>query len=387
MKKPAERVLSVTSHGGLPGFEALEDDWRRLTAADNRYWIQYRFFRELIRHSLHGAGGIFCLALRDHDSRIAAIVPLRETLVPVRRLAFRCAELLGSTFDDVTCQASSAGFPLAGTVAPRDVLRAVQAELRRRPGAPPSLLLLGRLCANSPELSGALEISGQSQPHVSMGGYKWLDVSRDFSAVHGALAGKFRISLRSCRRNLAALGTVERKIITPRDNGFSEEFETFLNIESSGWKGTSGTATGLLVNTVPNQRKFLRAIAEEMDVGCPEIHSLTLNGRPIAAQFWLRFRSTRVAFKIGYLEEFARFQPGHLLVEDIVRMSCEDPTLTAIDFVSDAPWLDKWRVSFEAHHHHYLPVKSTAGAFADLLLRLPSAEQLRRRIGLPSGSG
>ncbi len=374
-----------TTHVGLAGYEALESDWRRITGHDHRYWIQYDFFLELLRNSVWKADDLLIVAHRDLSGAIVAIVPLRMTMLPIRRMQFRCAELIGSTFDDVSCQASSADFPAVSVDAAEQALLAV-VRLLRRTQPSPSLLLLGRLAEQSRALHAALRLHRRTHPHVTNGGAKWLSTDRPFRDLQASLSGKFKISLRSCRRNLNTLGNVDIGVSRPGDASYEADFQEFLKIEASGWKGTGGTGTGLLVNHMQHQREFLQSVAFNAVEAAPEIHWMTLDGKCIASQFWMRYASTRVAFKIGYLEEFARFQPGHLLVEHILRMSCEDPEIQSVDFVSDAGWLDKWRAQFSPRYYHYLPVRPIVGRIADIMLRLPSREQTRHWIGERRGA-
>ena len=120
-------------------------------------------------------------------------------------------------------------------------------------------------------------------------------MDRPFAELKKALSGKFKISLRSTRRNLEALGPVEFGTTLRGDANFDRVFEEFLRIEASGWKGAEGTGTGLLVNATSNQRDFLTALAKRADVSTVELHWLSVNGECIASQLWMREGSCRVA--------------------------------------------------------------------------------------------
>ncbi len=378
---PATRGrTSVTLHHGLAGLRALKMDWVRLTRTDRRYWISFAFFEESVVHSKAGEDGIVFVACRNGVGRVTAIVPIRMRTLPVRRIPFQCAELAGSSFDDVACQASSADFPAESTPDAEAALRAVVKMLKASPSKP-SLLLLGRVTKDGNALPAALAVHGKPRAHAQVGGAKWIDVNRPFIELQRALSGKFRISLRSSKRNLRALGNLEFRATTRSDPHFANDFQEFLRIEASGWKGTEGTWTGLLVNPVQNQRAFLEAVAFRNDLAEAEVHSLRLNGTLIASQLWLRAGEARVAFKIGYREEFAKFQPGHLLTEHVLAESCADPELKVVDFVSDASWLDKWRVTVAHHYFHYLPVRPVHGMIASMLLTVPPLSDLREHVG------
>jgi CelD/BcsL family acetyltransferase involved in cellulose biosynthesis len=369
----------VTLARGLAGVHAVRDEWHRLTVSDGRYWMQYSFAEESLRHSPLGTDNLLTVVCRDRHGVARAILPLRLVPLQIRRVRVRGIELVGSTFDSVSHQASSTDFPADSVESAIRVLRATRdALLRLRPM--PSLLLLGRLGADSVALNAGIQSGSLLLAPEESGGAKTIAVDRPFAALQSELSGKFRISLRSSRRNLHALGDVQFGTARRSDADFTARFAEFLRIEASGWKGQSGLCSGLLADPMQNQREFFEAIAARADVGDIEIHWLTLNGRCIASQLWLRHQRTRVAFKIGYLEEYARYQPGHLLTEHVLRQSCEDPVLREIDFVSDAAWLDKWRARVSPHYYCYLPISRLHGALAGLMLRTPTAEQIRHAL-------
>jgi CelD/BcsL family acetyltransferase involved in cellulose biosynthesis len=366
-------VLNV--HRGLEGFAALQESWRRLTAHDERYWMQYPFYEEMIRRLPFGSEQVTTYSVSDETGAIVAILPVRTGMVRVRRIPFQCAELLGGNFDEVTCTASSVDFPAASAPAAEIALQLVMGALRaQRPT--PSLLLIGRVAAASNALAAALRVHGKKVSHAVVGGSKWLSVDRPFADIQTSLGKKFRASLRKSRQELSVVGTTEFGVTTRCDSTFDTAFDEFLEIEASGWKGAAGTATGLLVNPSSWQRAFLEAIARRPDAAPIEFHWIKVDGQMIASQLWMRTGSCRVVFKVGYREAFARYQPGHLLLEHVLRDSCADASLRTIDFVSDGSWFDKWRAAFSSWHFHYLPVARLRGAIAGGLLSIPSSSAL-----------
>ena len=372
----AGSALQVTAHRGLDGFLALRSAWERNTRSDTRYWMRFAFYEQMVRDLPGGSEQVTTWAVADAGGQVRAIVPVRPVSVMIRRVPFRGVELLGGTFDPVLYQASSSDFPVESSELAADSLRAVVRALRAQP-KPPAVLLLGRTTAGSHALTAALAVQQRATSHAVHGGAKWLSVDHPFEAVLAPLAKKFRASLRKGHRDLAALGTLEFGTTTRESPDFDEAFASFLEIEASGWKGTSGTATGLLVNEHDDQRRFLETIARRTDCAPIEVHWMKLDGRHVASQLWMREGTTRVVFKVGYREEYARFQPGHLLLEYVLRTSCEDPDLRTVDFLSDGGWFDKWRAEFMPWHYHYIPVSRIRGALAGGLLALPSIAQLR----------
>ena len=105
---------------------------------------------------------------------------------------------------------------------------------------------------------------------------------------------------------------------TTRDpESLSRSFEQFLEVEASGWKGASGTATAILLDT--KLQAFYRQLMETFgqDGRC-EINQLQIDGRIAAAQFALIAGETLSLLKIGYDQHFVDVAPGQLLLAHTV---------------------------------------------------------------------
>lgn len=371
--------LHLTAHRGLEGLQALRDDWLRLTEADERYWLSFAWQEAYLRNCFGAANDVVYYALRDDQGRVLAILPMEPTTAFVRRVPFSCLQIVGSLGNGITFLASGADFPADSPTVAAEALRQLISGLRGRPNAP-ALVLIGRASMESTALIAARLLGVPSHAQVAVGGWRWLDVNRPYERVSASLSGKFKISLRSCHRNLAATGNVSVGCSTVGGPSFDNDYREFLTVESSGWKGVEGTRSGLLVDPTTNQRRFIETLARPEGALSAEVHWMRLNGNVIAAQLWFRYRHTRIAFKIGYLEEFAKYQPGHLLLAHIIRESCTDPTIRSIDFISGFAWLDKWRCETTPHHYCYIPVRPLLGRLASALLRLPTFEGLQARV-------
>lgn len=116
-----------------------------------------------------------------------------------------------------------------------------------------------------------------------------------------------RKSLMRSRRWLERQGKVSFRLrrVQPGD---VEPIETFLHLESLGWKGTCGTA---LASRAADEKFFVamvNALAEQENVIFGE---LSIDGRVIASTCNLLARDTLFAFKIGWDPQFGRGNPGH----------------------------------------------------------------------------
>lgn len=374
----------IQVYRGLAGFLELEADWRALTSHDNRYWIQFPFYRELVKHSRYDLNTISFIAVRNNERESVAIIPVREVTLTIRRVAFCGLELLWSQHKDIDIFASSTDFPLAAGYSPEE---AVARLLSTLPSLFPrvSLLHFGRLCIQSntfaslTSLGKAIRYSINTASHEADNGFKTLDVNRDFSLIQASLDHRFQKSLRSARKRLAEYGPVSCEFVTASEPHFNNAFHNFLAVESSGWKGQSGSSTSLLANQTQSQRQLIESLNTSRSNDCAEIVSLKVGDEVIASNYCWRSGKTRATMRIGYLEKYSHYQPGHLLTKEIVKSSCSDPSIDTIDFVSNAHWLHKWPTVGNPHYQFYLPVKTVQGYFAKALLGLPSKSELRER--------
>lgn len=368
-------ALEVTVYRGLEGLEKLEHDWRRITSSDCRYWIQYSFFREIIRNAHFGAHNVIFFAAKDKAGAIQAVVPTRPVELIIRRVRFWGLELIGSSITETTWQMSSVDFPISLAVSAADVLRAVVRE-SKQVSSRFGLLFVGRTTMESNAYGAINDLGRMAILSEVDDGHKKLNVDCSYSNIQSSLSSRFRSSLRSCFRKLASTGDVQFFRYTPSDPEFGARYLEFLKIEDSGWKGPSGSRTSLLSTEVQEEKHFFDALTHIDKGATAELFTMTVGGKPIAAQLWWRCNNTRATFRLAYLEEYSQYKPGHLLFEHILKMCCEDPSITEVDFVSDAGWLDVWRFSRELHYQYYLPIKPLQGWLARCLLSIPSKDTL-----------
>lgn len=371
----AGHALSV--HTGLNGLAELEADWKRIAIADTRYWCSYEFYYAFVRHSARNAADIRFFAVRDAADRVVAIFPVRSARQVIRRVAFRCLELPGSGMEPLDHVASSTDLIAESAESAAVALRMVVRELRRDRGSP-SLLLLGRIT----DKSWALSVGGYglrtAPPRSEYSGFWWIDVDRPFEEFHANLGRKFRANMRTERRGLSRLGSVACSLVDSSQLGFAEAFEDFLRVESSGWKGESGTGSSLLAKKDSSEISLYRSLAESGGSGRMEIHRLQLDGETIAALLVWKKRGTRVIFKTGYREEYAKYGPGNMIMEEMIRVSCGDPDTHRVDLVSGMHYLHRWNASFEPHFYQYIPLRFLRGVLAITLLRVPTWSDVKK---------
>lgn len=149
-------------------------------------------------------------------------------------------------------------------------------------------------------------------------------------------------------RRLSDMGIVQHNVARTPDE-IRHAAESFLALESDGWKGRERTAMAI--------DRYLAAFAREAVHGLAErdmcrIHSLTLNGRTIASLIVFIEQGVAYTWKTTYDESLAAFSPGTLLMLAVTRRHLEDPNINLTDScaVSDHPvmsrlWMERRQIA------------------------------------------
>ena len=143
---------------------------------------------------------------------------------------------------------------------------------------------------------------------------------------------KFRSHLRRAHRQLEEQGgKLALKHYATADPA---ALESFYALEGSGWKGEEGTA----IKCDPRTLQFYNEVAQAAArAGYLSLDFLELNGKPIAAHFAFNLRGRYFLAKAGYNEEYRRFGPGQLLVNEVLNQTPQRG-LHEFDFVGPATW-------------------------------------------------
>jgi len=173
-----------------------------------------------------------------------------------------------------------------------------------------------------------------------------LDATRDAEALlQDALGGKKLKELRRQRHRLAEHGAVSFDVARSPDE-VAAATETFMKLETSGWKGERGTA---LAQHDGDAAFIRRATAALAATGQCEIVTLRAGSTPVAAGIVLRHQDRAFYFKLGVDERFAKFSPGVQLTLDLTRHLCADPAIASADSTAspDHPMINPiWRGRF-----------------------------------------
>lgn len=116
-----------------------------------------------------------------------------------------------------------------------------------------------------------------------------------------------------------------------------------FKIEDDGWKGAAGTS---VLRTPGMAEYYIRQARLAAEWGQLEIVTLNCDGRPISFSYGLTAKGVFHSTKIGYDQNFAKYNPGQLLRYYLLERCFADSSCKAIDFQgemtpSHEAWLPK----------------------------------------------
>lgn len=132
---------------------------------------------------------------------------------------------------------------------------------------------------------------------------------------------------RRLKKRLAEHGRLEYEIAR-QPGEIRHGIETFLTLEASGWKGRERTAMATDRYRAAFAREAVDRLAER---DLCRIHTLTLDGKPIACLVVFIEAGMAYTWKTAYDEAYAAYSPGALLVIELTGNHLDDPNIIATD--------------------------------------------------------
>lgn len=322
------------------GFSALEPQWDRLLQRTGHDAPFYR--HEFIRvwaDNFAARAPLHVVTARDEDGLRAALCLVERRRwfhgAPVRMLC-GATNVYGERFDLIAHPEDQEGI-LAVWRHLRDRLHWDVLELPDVPalgdGAEGAArVLLGRARDDGP--CGMWE--SKRAPVLPLGAH---------DDVQERLSGKFRRDLRRRSRLLAARGklTVER-VVEGAD--LEARLEEGFAVEASGWKGRAGTA----IACRPDVRAFYAELAREAAArGYLSLFFLRCDEIPVAFHYALTYAGKYYLLKLGIDERFKPCAPGHQLVAEVIRDSCERKLVELELLGAEMPWKQDWTEQARPH--------------------------------------
>ncbi|MGX8011770.1 GNAT family N-acetyltransferase [Mesorhizobium sp. ORM8.1] len=132
---------------------------------------------------------------------------------------------------------------------------------------------------------------------------------------------------RRLKRRLGDLGKLEHVVARGPDE-IRHAIESFLTLETAGWKGRERTAMAIDRYRAAFAREAVHRLAEQ---DMCRIHSLTLDGRTIACLVVFVEAGVAYTWKTAYDETLAAYSPGTLLMIEVTKQHLDDPNIVMTD--------------------------------------------------------
>lgn len=228
------------------------------------------------------------------------------------------------------CALSYLGTPVIDPDHAQPVLAAMFAKIRETPDLP-KLLQAG-------DMSDGVPLMDSLRAALEQGAGAWRLIERRTRAklatrLHPAAYWVSSMSERSRqgfarkRRQLAKQGKLQFSSVE-EPAAVAADVEEFLALEASGWKAARQSALACDAATALFTRRMVSGLAARRLVS---IQSLRVDGRPVAMWIILYSGSGAFTWRTAYDENYRRFSPGVLLLEDTTLHLLSNPAVASTD--------------------------------------------------------
>jgi CelD/BcsL family acetyltransferase involved in cellulose biosynthesis len=335
--RPGQPRESVQLSRARGGFDEVAAAWAELATRTRqlRFFQHPDWYRGWFEAGLADPDEFMFVTCRQ-DGQLVAVLPLQASQplmmgVPVRTLGFfehPHATLAGALFADG--HDGERWLPL------------VREALGRQAGLPWDVLRLDRVPERSPALAGAGEAALYDVAVHGLSAY--LD-TRDEDAALGPVSKSFKRELRRRQRKAEETAPLHYEVHTD-PAALAPALERMLALEASGWKGSAGQGTAILLD--PGLRRFYHAVVQAFGRRGEAFVAVLRHGEAdVAAQVGLRVNGTLNLLKIAYHEAHCAIAPGNLIMERTIHWCCAQPDVSELSLVTDPPWGHLWKPRHE----------------------------------------
>lgn len=324
---------SVDVRRGPGGLEQIGREWRDLvdSVPTAPFYVRYEWYAAYLRHLESEPERVLFLVLREgSDGR--GILTLRPEAVRRFGVSLPTVSVPMCTGLDLADCLLAEGERLS------DWLPLVWRALRRA-GVQASLLRFPRVPDGGPVSALALALPKRVITRAQ--GYSCrFDCGVPPDQLTAAYSTRLNKILRKGERGLSGLGEVRLRTARSIED-LGGAFREFERLEASGWKGQGGTASALRFS--PRLQGFH---ADLFNVGDSprhaEINLLVVGERAVAAQLCMISGGVRSLLKIAFEQSLEKASPGSVLLDMVLRRSCEDRTCRLVSLVTGQAWMAEW---------------------------------------------
>jgi CelD/BcsL family acetyltransferase involved in cellulose biosynthesis len=321
--------LAIGWIGEEAGFEALAEEWDRLTPGDAFPFDLHCWY--LAWWQAFGGGEELAVCTARRDGELVGAFPLRR-------------------FDGGLKALANVHSPLFRPLA-RDP-EAMEALVAAAMGEGAELELVG-LPEADPAVSALREgARGASRRALAEPTYvsPTVDTSGDFDSWRKLSKPRWGAPLERFRRKMGRDHEAELRIVEPPEDLDAELADGF-RVEASGWKGEAGTA----IVSAPETETFYTAVAQAFAArGELRLSRIVLDGETAAFDLTLLHGDRLFLLKTGYDERFRRLAPGLVMRLSIIERCFEDG-LRSHELLGDE---SEWKAKFATGSRPYATLRA-----------------------------
>lgn len=347
--------LSIEYYHGLSGLAALRSNWDRIyqNCRNKVFYNDWRWHCAIQKHLLTSD---VCYVYVSSNETPVAVLPLHQV---VRKRSIVAVHILEFPYH-VAVDLSD--MLVAGEFSDAPLLGAIVEKLAADPPCRWDMLQLTqfteRSCFRRQADLQAIECSP-----IGRSAY----VSRGASALGDGLSKKQVKNVRRHQRNAeGSFGACTFSTAsTPGD--IERTYETFLKVESSGWKGDDGTKSAIILR--PDARAFYGDVLRSFgETGNAVVNVLRFGEEPVAAQIGLRTTEKLNLLKIGFDETYRDYGPGGIAL--LMCLDLEATRVGELSLVTCPPWSDRWHFVREEKYLSEIFNRSLFGRLLRLVRRV-----------------
>jgi hypothetical protein len=329
-----DEAVSITLLRGMEGLESLRDAWSKILSGMTRrhFFHLWEWHYSYLKCLETNPNSLIYFLFMKEDSPIA-IFPLQSTKTSLGGLRLKTLAF-----------PSHNHIPLSDMICRREALQLPLFQLLvrhlRDEGKSWDMIRLHHVLDDA----CAIQITNNHPPPRFLirqeGRCDFIDAAETYEVFLSGLSKNFRRSLKRAKQYLGELPGVQFAF-TQNGPELEERFLAFMDVEASGWKGTSGSGTAIKLH--PNLKCFYQTLIRTL---CPSgnisVNTLSTDKKCIAAHFCILLDDTAYVLKIGYDEGYKRYAPGNLLIEFFIKKSIEGCSIKTINLITDAKWHEDW---------------------------------------------
>jgi hypothetical protein len=167
-----------------------------------------------------------------------------------------------------------------------------------------------------------------------------LDTTKSYNEIKKKQTRKRKQNIRQAKNKLNKISDIKYKTFKYGED-FYKAYEMFIELENMGWKGSEGI--GMKKNGITREF-FLMLINGFIGDEVLFFHTLNTGNKLIASLLCYKQDSTLYLLHVTYNENYRSASPGMLLVDHVIKQSCDDIEIDSIDFISDYfSWIQTWK--------------------------------------------